>query len=124
MALCFVSYNNIVVNRMAFGVLQPVMARNESGLIGGLDAESYGDALALATAAYILGKLFLTPAVDAAVGGRLGLILSCLFTAAFTAGMSTATNSVALTAWYCAGRYVSLSLPPRCLPSTDTVREG
>ena len=54
-------------------------------------------------------KLFLTPAVDAAVGGRLGLILSCLFTAAFTAGMSTATNSVALTAWYCAGRYVSLS---------------
>ena len=44
MALCFVSYNNIVVNRMAFGVLQPVMARNESGLIGGLDAESYGDA--------------------------------------------------------------------------------
>ena len=46
MALCFVSYNNIVVNRMAFGVLQPVMARNESGLIGGLDAESYGDALA------------------------------------------------------------------------------
>jgi hypothetical protein len=36
----------IFFNRMAFGVLQPVMARNKSGLIGGLDAESYGDALA------------------------------------------------------------------------------
>jgi MFS family permease len=99
-ALLFLAYFTLMVARMAFSALMPSMYEIENdstgataaeGRVTGLNNTTLGIALALGTAAYLLGKLLLTPAVDL-IGGKPSLVASCLLCGMFTALMASAAS--------------------------------
>jgi sugar phosphate permease len=111
--LLFLAYFTLMVARMAFSALTPGMyeisndttATAAQGRVTGLNNTTLGIALALGTAAYLLGKLLLTPAVDL-IGGKASLVASCLLCGMFTALMASATSVELLVAWMCLSRVV------------------
>jgi sugar phosphate permease len=111
-AALFFAYNTLLVNRMAFTVLQPALLEITGSpaetmaqdRIAGLNETSLGYALAIGTVAYVAGKLALTPFVDP-VGGKRCMVACCILTAATSLAMACTSSLPWIVGWMCVSRF-------------------